>query len=84
MSDDFIIDGMELVCKSDDYERMFELLDKLPLVEQELIKLRFGFYGKYYSLRETKEALRLKVATIESVRQYQFQILKKLRKEFYE
>jgi RNA polymerase primary sigma factor len=57
-------------------EEIRKIIDSLPEREREVIKYRFGFYGKEYSLKEVGEIMNL---TKERIRQIENKALEKIR-----
>jgi len=57
-------------------EEIRKIIDSLPEREREVIKYRFGFYGKEYSLKEVGEIMNL---TKERIRQIENKALEKIK-----
>ncbi len=80
---DFVVDEKTNIEESyekkslrDELEKLFENTKTLSPREIEIIKYRYGFYGREYTLRELGEMLQL---TRERIRQIESKAIKKLR-----
>jgi len=69
-------DPEELVINNSVKEELLKVIDSLPEREKEVIKYRFGFYGKEYSLKEVGEIMNL---TKERIRQIENKAIERMR-----